>query len=200
MIPLLLYAISVMWTPGPVNTVMLNTGIRQGAKKTLPFLGGVFLAMALLVIIYGFFGKILADYISMIIFYVSLIGSGYMFYLAYKLITSRVSLNSDAQFDLKFQQGFLMQFFNPKGTLCALPIATIYLPALNPNWLSIIGIGFLVSAIGGIGVFTIYALTGSLLKQLIKKPIIFQIINYIMAALLIYLAITLIIDHVLLHA
>ena len=196
MTALLFYAISVMWTPGPVNTIMLNIGMKQGAKKTLPFLAGVFVAMALLVIIYGFIGKSIAVYVSTITFYMSIIGACYMLYLAYKLLFSIVNLKGEASFEMKFQQGFWMQLLNPKGTLCALPIATIYLPALQPSWLMIILIALIVSAVGGVGVFTFYALTGSLFKQLVKKPIIFQIVNYVMATILVYLAFILLYEHV----
>lgn len=193
---LLFYAISVMWTPGPVNTIMLNIGMKQGAKRTLPFLVGVSVAMALLVIIYGFIGKSIEKYVSTITFYMSIVGACYMLYLSYKLFSSKVNLDGEGSFEMKFQQGFWMQLLNPKGTLCALPIATIYLPALQPSWLMIVLIALLVSAIGGVGVFTIYALTGSIFKQLVKKPIIFQVINYVMASILLYLAFKLLYEHV----
>ena len=72
---LILYAISVMWTPGPVNTVILNTGIRQGARKVIPFVVGVSTAMSALIILYGLLGKTIELYVESITFYTSIIGS-----------------------------------------------------------------------------------------------------------------------------
>ena len=193
---LILYAISVMWTPGPVNTVILNTGIRQGARKVIPFVVGVSTAMSALIILYGLLGKTIELYVESITFYTSIIGSIYMIYLAYKLLKSNINLDESNSFELKFKQGFFMQLFNPKGTLCALPIATIYLPKMHTTWVYIFFIGILIGIIGGTGVFVIYALTGSVFKQIIKESKAFVIINWIMALILIYLSITLIYDHI----
>ena len=109
---LILYAISVMWTPGPVNTVILNTGIRQGARKVIPFVVGVSTAMSALIILYGLLGKTIELYVESITFYTSIIGSIYMIYLAYKLLKSNINLDESNSFELKFKQGFFMQLFN----------------------------------------------------------------------------------------
>ena len=106
---LILYAISVMWTPGPVNTVILNTGIRQGARKVIPFVVGVSTAMSALIILYGLLGKTIELYVESITFYTSIIGSIYMIYLAYKLLKSNINLDESNSFELKFKQGFFMQ-------------------------------------------------------------------------------------------
>ena len=67
---------------------------------------------------------------------------------------------------------------------------------MHTTWVSIFFIGILIGIIGGTGVFVIYALTGSVFKQIIKESKAFVIINWIMALILIYLSITLIYDHI----
>lgn len=129
MIEIFAYAIGVMYTPGPVNLLGLNTGLNGLAKASAGYYFGVGSAMLLLFLSFGWLGSALIDRDSLII--ISVIGCGYIATLAIKILKAKVTLGEDAtnQRPLRFRQGLVLQLLNPKGMVATLPIATIQFPS-----------------------------------------------------------------------
>ena len=59
MIEIFAYAIGVMYTPGPVNLLSLNTGLNGHAKASTGYYFGVGSAMLLLFLSFGWLGSAL---------------------------------------------------------------------------------------------------------------------------------------------
>ncbi|MEX1376038.1 MAG: LysE family translocator [Eubacteriales bacterium] len=194
MLSMFLFGISIMYTPGPVTLLSLNQGINKRFKNTRGFFLGIGVAIFALLIIYGYTGEKLIKPEYLI--YISIIGAGYIIYLAIKIFKSKVEIDySHSEKTLTFKNGFLMQFFNPKATLAALPIATINFPANNITGAGILLCSFIFMIIV-IGSPALYCIVGQFFSRIIKNEKTLKIFNRIMSVVLLYVAFSILKDHV----
>jgi threonine/homoserine/homoserine lactone efflux protein len=186
MLDIILYALGVMYTPGPVNTIALNAGI-QNKKNTYGFFFGIATAIFILFLLCSYVGQIIATKELLSIF--SIIGALYIIWIAYKINNSNpeISSSEDKQ-ELTFTDGLLMQLMNPKGITVALPIAAVQFPTLHITGLSIV-IWCALLAIISFGAPLSYSVLGIYLGEKIKNPIYFKILNKVMAVFLLIVAI-----------
>lgn len=194
MTEILLYAIGVMYTPGPMNLLGLNQGINKKFRESIGFFLGVGTAMLILFLLFGYTGQrfIKKEYLL----YISAVGCSYILYLGIKMLKANVKVESKVEAKaLSFKDGLLMHLFNPKATLATLPIATIHFPASEIRGINILFISLILAAMGSLAP-TSYALVGKYFGQLIKKNWVIKVYNTIMALLLIYVAFRIFWEHV----
>ncbi len=191
-----LYTLGVMYSPGPVNFIGMNAGLTGQFKKTFGFFIGVGCAMFTLFIILGFAGEAIISYKYLP--YISLIGSLYTFYLAFKMLSTNIQLNlensqPEANNTLNFWNGFLIQALNPKGMLVVLPVTTIMYPAAHITGSMIFLVSILIS-LGGASAPGLYSFIGAALGKKIKNDVWLNLINKIMAIMLTIVAISMAYD------
>lgn len=194
MLEMILYAIGIMYTPGPINILGLNLGLNRKFKESIGFFIGVGFAMSLLFIIFGYTGEkfIRKEYLI----YISSVGSIYILYLAVKILKSNVDISKQKDIRLlTFKNGLLMQIMNPKATLATLPIATISFPANNISGIKILVVSLVLSMLACLAPSS-YSFIGEYFGTLIKNDRIIKVFNIVMALLLIYVAYTIFKDHV----
>lgn len=194
MIEIFLYAIGIMYTPGPMNLLGLNLGINKKFKESIGFFVGIGLSMLLLFLMFGYTGEkfIRKEYLV----YISIFGSIYILYLAFKILKANIDVKEQKNIrSLSFKDGFLMQTFNPKATLATLPIATINFPANNITGTKILFVSLILSLLAFLAPCS-YSFIGEYFSALIKKDRIIKAFNTLMALLLIYVAYTIFRDHV----
>lgn len=194
MIEMVLYAIGIMYTPGPINLLGLNLGLNKKFKESIGFFIGVGLAMFILFLMFGYTGEkfIRKEYLI----YISSVGSIYIFYLAVKILRSTVDINKQNTIKLlTFKDGLLMQIMNPKATLATLPIATINFPANSISGVKILTVSLVLALLACCAPCS-YSLVGKYFGLLIKNDKTIKVFNTIMALLLIYVAYTIFKDHV----
>lgn len=112
----LIYCFIITFTPGPTNIVILSTVHNLGTKKAMEYTYGATIACGLLLVFSAMLNTMLMPIIPKILIVMQIIGSFYMFYLAYqiyKMDTSKPTVNQSGT----FKSGFLMQFLNPKVVL-----------------------------------------------------------------------------------
>ncbi|MFB9136605.1 LysE family transporter [Vibrio sp. AK197] len=187
MLEILLYALGVMYTPGPVNLIALNNGIQKQGARAIHFYIGV--GVAMFIFFFGF-SLLGAEFIQRDwLFYFSLIGCTYIVYLAYKIAKSSVDLSKEKphQQHLSFKDGLLVQLMNPKGLTASLPVATVQFPAehITGHWIGIWSVGLAILAFGA--PFSYY-LIGRILGQRIHNPIYFRVFNLTMSCFLVFVA------------
>lgn len=193
MIEILVYAFSIMYTPGPVNLLSLNAGLQGLAPRTLGFCAGVGLAMWMMFLLFGYGGALLPPLGQAVI---GLLGCGYIFWLAIKLVRMAISSGGavgDATtgaraVPLSLRTGLLMQLCNPKAPVAILPIATVQFPAAGITGSGILLWSVLLGAMA-FGAPGSYLLLGSKLGRLIQTRGFFRGLNLMMALMLIYVAI-----------
>ncbi|QXX88268.1 LysE family transporter (plasmid) [Acinetobacter lwoffii] len=180
-----LYTLSVMYSPGPVNFMGLNAGVTGQFRKSLLFFIGVGAAMLLLFIIFGYVGEAVIPH--QYLHYIALVGAIYTFYLAFKMLTSNISTesqNDNSPSNLTFWNGFWIQLLNPKGILVILPVTTVMYPAAHITGYMIAIVSTLIS-IGAAAAPFVYSIAGVIIGHKIKEPSIFNLLNRIMGVALI---------------
>lgn len=181
----LIYCTIATFTPGPTNIVILSTVHQAGAKKAMNYTFGATIGFALLLVISALLNTILMAILPKIILVMQMLGSGYMFYLAYqicRLDPSKTTLNQTAT----FLSGFLMQFLNPKVVLFTLTVIPAFImPSHDSN--SAITLGIMFITLIGFLAFMTWVLFGAVFKAFIQKYN--KTFNRLMALSLAYAAI-----------
>ncbi|MBL4765373.1 MAG: LysE family transporter [Colwellia sp.] len=188
MLTIITYAFGIMYTPGPVNLLGVHSGINGKVGEHIGFFIGIAGAMFILFVTLGFLGNTFIN--PKFIPYMSLLGCCYIVYIAWKVMTAKVNVNSSSAEDkvLSIWDGLFMQLLNPKGLLATLPIATIQFPAENIQGSAIViwSIGLSILAFGA--PFS-YSIIGLLIGKKLSKPIYFKVFNIFMSVLLVSVAI-----------
>jgi|LGOV01.1.fsa_nt_gb threonine/homoserine/homoserine lactone efflux protein len=190
---MILYSISIIYSPGPINFLGLNQGVNNRTNKSKGFFTGVGVAFLILLLVIAYTGEKLIK--KEYLLYTSIVGSIYILYLAYKIIKSSVNLNDKNNQTLTFKDGFVMEIMNPKAMLATLPLATIYFPVNNIQGIKVLIVSFILSLMASSAPFG-YALIGSFFSDMMKNEKIIKRFNTIMALLLMYVAFSIFKDHV----
>ncbi|MCG9710487.1 MULTISPECIES: LysE family transporter [unclassified Pseudoalteromonas] len=189
------YAIGIMYTPGPINLLGLSSGLNKQTRSHLGFFIGVGSAMFILFVLLGYLGLQVIN--PQFLPYVSLIGCGYILYIAWKVAKAKVQVSdSSADASLSFFDGLFMQLLNPKALVATLPIATIQFPSADITGAAIVFWSFIL-AILAFGAPTSYSLAGLVLGKQVSRPGVFNVFNKLMAVLLVYVALMIAYEHVL---
>ncbi|WP_016916493.1 LysE family translocator [Vreelandella stevensii] len=195
MLAIVAYALGVMYTPGPVNLLGLNVGINGQGKTSLGFCLGVGLAMLLYLLVLGWAGAAWISQDSLVL--LSALGCAYILYLAYKVARANATLDTHAPAPrmLSFRDGLMMQLLNPKAMVATLPIATLQFPAEGIQGMSLFiwALGLAALAAGAPGS---YVVIGSLLGQRVRQPRLIKGFNWVMAGLLVAVAVSIGHEHV----
>ncbi|MCM3791419.1 LysE family transporter [Domibacillus indicus] len=180
-----MYCFIVTFTPGPTNIVILSTVHNFGTKKAMEYTYGATIAFGLLLAISALLNTLLVTILPKILMVMQIVGSVYMFYLAYqiyKMDTSKTAVNQTGT----FMSGFLMQFLNPKVVLFTMTVIPSFImpyytavPIVTISVIAITLIGFLA--------FVTWALFGTIFKEFLQKHK--KTVNVVMALFLIYAAI-----------
>lgn len=184
---IILYAMGMMYSPGPVNFMGLNAGLTGHFKQTINFFIGVGCAIMALFIILGYIGEAIIPHRYLP--YISLVGAVYTYYLAYQMVFPTITMEEEdatvsTQKRLTFWNGFLIQFLNPKGILLAFPIVAIMYPSAHITGINIALISCAISIGGGLAP-GLYALAGDVIGKKIKNKIWIQRFTQLMGAMLI---------------
>ncbi|WGI24280.1 LysE family transporter [Halomonas alkaliantarctica] len=195
MLAIVAYALGVMYTPGPVNLLGLNVGINGQARQSVGFCLGVGTAMLAYLLVLGWAGAAWIDDGALVV--VSALGCSYIFYLASKIARSSVDLSEpdNAPRLLSYRDGLFMQLLNPKAMVATLPIATLQFPAADIHGLSLVLWAFGLSMLAA-GAPGSYIVIGSVVGSRIKSPAIVKGFNWLMAGLLVAVALSIGVEHV----
>jgi len=189
-IPFISYAIITTFTPGPNNITSMINSSRVGLRKGIKFNIGIFIGFTVVMLLCGAFGAVLAEYIPTVKPYLVYVGAGYILWLAYKIFKSEYKEADDEGSAMYgFKEGISLQFVNPKVILFGITIlSTFIVPYYNRGEILLFALFLAVMAFAS----TItWALFGSMFHKLfIKKT---KLMNTIMAALLVYTAVTIVI-------
>lgn len=180
----LLYCFIITFTPGPTNIVILSTAHNNGTKRAMEYTYGATIAFGLLLVISAMLNTILMEIIPKILIVMQIIGSLYMFYLAYQIFktdTSKPTVNHSGT----FRSGFLMQFLNPKVVLFTMTVIPSF---IMPHYtaMSAVTISVLVITLIGFLAFITWVLFGTIFKKFLQNHC--KIVNVLMALFLAYSA------------
>ncbi len=115
--PFIVAAIALLGSPGPAIAALLAVGRSGGWRSGIPFYGGLQLGLAVAagVTSLGLFAAL--KLFPMALFYMSLVATGYLLYLAFKIATSPVGQQPDHGGARSFSllAGLFLGVTNPKA-------------------------------------------------------------------------------------
>lgn len=114
-IGLLLFAVSMVATPGPANMILLNAGSQFGFKKAIPFVFGIILSKQIIIWPIGFgiltFFELFPNFVNFIKF----LSCTYIIWLAWKLSNFKINDNKELEKPPSFFHGLPVHPTNPKA-------------------------------------------------------------------------------------
>ncbi|XDZ50482.1 LysE family translocator [Neisseriaceae bacterium CLB008] len=172
-------------TPGPNNILLTTTAANFGLVRALIPMLGIMLGMqVLLVLVASGVGSLIILHPN-IHLALKIMGSIYLAWLAWKLGSARfepLDTTTAPAKPVKFYQGALLQFLNPKAWLMALGsissfslVGALYLPSVIAISLIMIGVNLIASAV--------WLGFGSLIGQFLSSPTSWRIFNVTMGVL-----------------
>ncbi|NQY94395.1 MAG: LysE family translocator [Campylobacteraceae bacterium] len=180
-------------SPGPVNMIIISSGLNNGFKRTISFVSGATIGFTLLLCFIGFgFIKII-DVFPDLFKYLTIIGSTFIMYLGYKIASSRseVVVDKSAKKPPRFYEGFLLQWLNPKAWLACVSGVSMFSSSLSDLSL-FIGIYFLICYMS----LSFWAIIGDKINIFFNTQFKLKVFNIIMGGLLIIIALFLVINNI----
>jgi threonine/homoserine/homoserine lactone efflux protein len=175
-------------SPGPVNMMIITSGINKGFVKTFPFISGATIGFTLLLIFVAFgFSTILSDYPSFLTS-IGIIGGLFIMYMGYKIATSTPNLALESRDkNLKFYEGFLLQWLNPKAWIATISGVSLF-STNNLSLIVFIIIYFIVCYLS----LSFWGILGQKATIFLNTALRLKLFNLIMGSILIISAISLI--------
>lgn len=188
-VALLISIVGFLWlmaiTPGPNNTLLTTSGANFGFWRTMPFLVGIVCGMQLILLLMALgINKLLLMYPS-IYTGLKVAGTVYLLWLSWKLFTAAYSGSEQKRLSLplRFSQGMMLQFMNPKCWLMVLGALTNF--SLPGDRFTISAMAISV-ALTGVNVVAsiIWIGFGTLISQFLQSRRARQAFNGIMGCLM----------------
>lgn len=182
----LLFVIISSFTPGPNNIMAMAFANKYGLKKTVSFCLGVGVGFFAITLLCSVFNIVLTNVMPKIEFPLTLLGVGYMLYLAYKILTSKEGDDRTAKEHKNFFViAILLQFVNPKGILFGITVVATFILPYYDSYFSYLLFSVFLGIVGVMSTFS-WSLFGSVFQSLLSQYR--QPFNIVMAGLLVYSA------------
>jgi len=193
-LPLLLFTLLATFTPGPNNIFLTLSGSQYGYRRSIPFILGIRIGIALLFIVMGSGVGALVVAEPRAYFGFKLLGAGYLIFLAIKVALTSHNLKADKQVPwLGIKQGILLQFVNPKSMLMVLSCVSAF---------SLPGDLYIISLVQACVIFTVvgtfsnccWVFFGKSINRCLSTPLAQTVFNYSLALLMLVAVALLFID------
>ena len=177
-------------TPGPNNVMLFASGVKYGFKKTIPHIFGIplghFFQISLISMGLGFVFQTypIAQQI------LKVLGCLYLFFLAYRMFGSlSIKESKETGRPLRFYEAALFQILNPKDWVVAITAVSVFFPK-DESFLT--GLLFLagIAPLVNLPSISIWVLFGSSIRAFISNPKVKQIVEIVLAILLVATGIT----------
>lgn len=139
------FSLAMSITPGPVNMMIISSGVNHGFKKTVPFISGATIGFTLLLILIGFGLMNIVNHFPFLLSFMEVLGASFIIYMGYKIATSRadITVKNQEKKVPKFYEGFLLQWLNPKAWIACVSGVSMFVSS-NSTFLVFVLIYFTV--------------------------------------------------------
>lgn len=179
------FSLAMSISPGPVNMVIVSSGVNYGVRKTFSFVSGGTIGFTLLLLFIGLgFSKVI-DLYPYFLKYLAVAGSVFIIYTGYLIGTSKSKLEIKEQKQPTFMQGFLLQWLNPKAWIaCMVGVSLFSVPNNQQEFLTFSFIYFVVCYFS----LFCWSVLGNKAAVLLNSEYKLKIFNQVMGGLLIMTA------------
>ncbi|MEK5301532.1 LysE family transporter [Bacillus sp. FSL R10-2201] len=188
----LLFVFVSSFTPGPNNFLAMTYAKQYGLKRSITFCLGVAFGFFIITSLCSFFNIVLINILPLIEFPLKILGVAYMLYLAFKILISKGNTDTNEKSNKNlFLVGIMLQFVNPKGILFGLTVVSTFILPYYHSYSSYLFFSLFLGIVGLMSTFS-WCLFGSMFQKLLLKHN--RIFNIIMAVLLVFSAISIVIN------
>lgn len=190
---MVVFSFTMSISPGPVNLVALTSGLNHGFVASLKFVFGATLGFIVLLFVIGFGLGAANETFPSIIKLLTYVGCAYLGYVGIKIYMDRGELEEvESAIPLpSFQQGWLLQWLNPKAWIaCLAGCSAFNVYTSNARLLQFLLIYFVICFIG-IGC---WAFAGRKIQIWLRSPTSVKAFNKIMGLVLCALAAVLVMN------
>lgn len=180
--PVAWYILVMAVTPGPNNAMLAASGMNFGVRRTVPHIMGIAIGLITLLALCGFGLGVLFEQMPYAELTLSIIGSVYLAYLAWRIANAGAPSENEGAKPLTFLESFGFQFLNPKGWVMALTAATL-MPDLGGVTQTAIAFT-IVGGIFGTPCMAIWTYFGAGLARIFQNPKARRRINWTLAVIL----------------
>lgn len=180
--PVAWYILVMAVTPGPNNAMLAASGMNFGVRRSVPHMLGITIGLIVLLALCGFGLGVLFEELPHAELTLSIIGSVYLAYLAWRIANAGAPSEQEGAKPLTFIESFGFQFLNPKGWVMALTAAT-----LMPDLGSVTETAIAFTIVGGVfgtPCMLIWTFFGAALARVFQNPKARRIINWTLAVIL----------------
>ena len=131
LIAFILFCSVAAFSPWPNNFMASYSAFNFGIKKTLPIIYGVTFGFPFLIICINFGLSIIFKKYPEIQKIITIAGTIFLVYMAYKIATTKKSENKEVKNPATFINIVLFQFINPKAVICAAFITSTFITQEN---------------------------------------------------------------------
>jgi len=178
----------VIFTPGPNNLTSTAIGLNYGYRKALPFISGACTGCLIVISVSALLVKQAFDFSPLLETSLRILGCIYMIWLAYKIARSNPAKTSGGKASFTFYHGVLLQFVNIKAILFCIVVNSVFIIPNTSSLFEIIYFFFFL-AISAFTSNTLWTLFGTVIQRVLSNTTLKNLFNYIMAALLVFIAI-----------
>ncbi len=186
LIAMILFSLAMSISPGPVNMIILSSGVNYGVKRTIPYVSGATVGFTLLLLFIGLgFFQFIKSY-PFFLTYLAIGGSLYIIYIGIKILSAKPEIEVKKKSNIpKFYEGFLLQWLNPKAWIACVSGVSIFSSAESyVPFLIFSGIYFLVCYAS----LAVWAIMGAKVSSLLNSHFRLRLFNLAMGLLLIVTA------------
>ncbi|NNM44017.1 MAG: LysE family translocator [Chlamydiae bacterium] len=179
------FSLAMSISPGPVNMIILSSGVNYGVKKTISYVSGATIGFILLLLFTGFvFFEFIKTY-PFFLTYLAIGGSLYIMYIGYKIAFSKPEIEVKKRAVPKFYEGFLLQWLNPKAWIACVSGVSLFSSSESYGPLLTFTIIYFLVCYVSLGV---WAVLGAKISFLLNSHFRLRLFNLSMGLLLIVTA------------
>jgi threonine/homoserine/homoserine lactone efflux protein len=178
------FSLAMSITPGPVNMIIVSSGVNHGVRSTMPFVSGATIGFTLLLISIGFGLINIINYQQDFLKYLTVVGASFIIYLGYKIIRSKdkIQLSDEKPKISTFSEGFLLQWLNPKAWIACVSGASLFSSSENNMVFITFSICYFLICYASL---SFWAIMGWKITALLKRDFHLRVFNFITGGLLI---------------
>ncbi|TQV84978.1 LysE family translocator [Aliikangiella coralliicola] len=176
------FSLAMSISPGPVNMIIISSGVNNGFRRTMPFVSGATIGFTLLLLFIGFgLYQVVTNYPAFLK-YLAVAGSAFIIYIGYKIASSLPDLKVSEQNVPKFYEGFLLQWMNPKAWIaCVSGVSLFSAPDTHLTLITFVTVYFIVCYAS----LAVWAILGDRVSIVLNSELRLRIFNIAMGTMLI---------------
>jgi len=165
----LVFVLITSFTPGLNNILSMSIAARYGFRKSLRFNFGVAAGFFVLALLCCYFNLLLHQYVPKIEFAMSVAGSLYLLYLAYRIMRSKsAGSEGDLEKTSSFLHGAALQFINPKGIMYGITAASAFILPFDRSTVGMIVFSAFLAIVAFLSTAS-WAMFGSFFQTFLRK-------------------------------